>query len=196
MENEAAACSTTESMQCHENSCVFCQSDGESGAHQLKILTGCLHATCKACAEQFLGDGNTIECARCQTVTPDPGPGRKLTAYLPNWPTPRSTAHDDNHDDGDESEPCDLQPSDHDRSTQLCQDSDCAGFDEPANTRCLTCDLSLCRQHSVLHVRSRKRANHSMADVPASKRKMELSGDIDPCPLHNQHLRSYCKSCN
>ncbi|XP_065189433.1 tripartite motif-containing protein 16-like [Sycon ciliatum] len=195
MESSESA-SSASALECREN-CVFCQSNGESGAaaSQLKILK-CLHVSCKSCAEQFLRYDNTIRCARCQIVTPDPGPGRKLTAYLPNWPTPRSTAHDDNHDDGDESEPCDLQPSDHDRSTQLCQDSDCAGFDEPANTRCLTCDLSLCRQHAVLHVRSRKRANHSMADVPASKRKMELSGDIDPCPLHNQHLRSYCKSCN
>ncbi|XP_065188712.1 uncharacterized protein LOC135819430 [Sycon ciliatum] len=182
--------------ECQEN-CVFCQSNGESGAaaSQLKILK-CLHVSCKSCAEQFLRYDNTIRCARCQIVTPDPGPGRKLTECLVSWPTRLSSASQDRVVHGEVQNVSDPMGC---GEKLLCQNSDCEDAEEPAAMRCVTCDLLLCEQHSAIHTRHRKRKNHSLAEVPVLKRtrkSLVSRFESERCPLHNEDLLFYCKSCN
>eukprot|EP00117_Sycon_ciliatum_P049987 scpid56518/ scgid2922/ len=173
-------------VECHEK-CVFCQTDGDwSSARQLKILR-CLHVSCKSCAEQFLSYENTIECARCQIVTPDPGPGRKLSEYLVSWPSRQLAAVTASQEHNDQS----IEASSNE--AMVCQNSDCEGVDEPATVRCLTCNRLLCEQHSAIHKRSMKSRDHSVADVSLESER--VLADDERCVLHNEELQTYCISC-
>ena len=46
-----------------------------------------MHLACGSCAEEYLRFNNTIRRANCQAYTADPGPGRKLSKWLVDWPT-------------------------------------------------------------------------------------------------------------
>ena len=158
--------------------CISCNAT----PNELKVLR-CLHTACYSCAVRLVQLDNSIECPQCESVTPSPGIGKRLSATLPTIYC--------NQPPGDVRE----LPTDSDAGT-WCEE---CTEDTPAAASCNDCHAELCETHAGTHPRARRTRGHKVGPKEASACAPKLDSKRKPramCALHiGEELNHYCKKC-